>query len=653
MSATPVKVVAPFGSWVSPLSAEIVARASQGLGQIHLGDGCVYWLESRPSEGGRQVIVRASEGEGGEIEDVLPSPYNARNKVHEYGGGDYLVHQGVIYFTNYSDQRIYRLEPGGIPMAITPAGPFRYADMAVDDLRERLVAVREEHHGRGEPHNALVAMPLDGDAEPTVLAHGCDFYASPRISPDGHHICWISWNHPEMPWDGCELFLAELHPGGEAGEAIHVAGGRDESIFQPQWSPDNRLHFVSDRTGWWNLYYWNGKTARNLCKMEAEFAVPQWVFGQSTYAFAGDKEILAAYNRGGRWTLCLLEGENGQCRDMDIPFTQIESVRADAGRGYFIGSSPTRFPGVCSLETDTGKWRVLKTSGPEEFRDTDAGAETRWSLPEELHFEGANGETSHGWFYPPRSDAFEGPTGECPPLIVKVHGGPTAANSTGLDLAVQFWTSRGFAYLAVDYGGSTGYGRAYRNRLDGNWGRVDVEDCLLAARHLKYSGRVDGKKMAITGSSSGGFTVLSALAFHKDFSAGTSLYGVADLESLAHDTHKFEAHYLDRLVAPYPGGEAAYRERSPVYHAQGMCCPVLLLQGSEDKVVPPEQSESMFRILREKNLPVAYLLFEGEGHGFRRIENRKQAREAELYFYRRTFGLHDPENLPPVVIENL
>ncbi len=646
--ATPATVA--YGSWPSTISAESLARSTLGLGQIQVTEDGLFWLESRPAEGGRQVVVKAGMGEEGkESEDMFSDPYNARNKVHEYGGGDFLVHRGVLYFTHQSDQRIYRVDHSRAPQAITPEGPFRYADLAVDELRERLLAVREEHHGRGEPHNSLVALPLAGDAPPAVLAHGCDFYACPRISPDGHHLSWLSWNHPDMPWDGCELYVAELNPGGDPGAIHHVAGSREESIFQPQWSPDNRLHFVSDRTGWWNLFVWDGKKSRNLCPMEAEFALPQWVFGQSTYAFVGDESILSAYNQGGRWTLCLLNRQGGKRQDFDLPFSQIESVRADAVTGYFIASSPTCFPGICALNLSNGKLRLIKSSLTDFHID---GGSDQWALPEPIDFLGYDGQLSHAWFVPPHNPHYQGPKGESPPLIVKVHSGPTAATSTGLDLGVQFWTSRGFAVLSVDYGGSTGYGRSYRQRLDGLWGRVDAEDCLLAALYLQQAGRVDGGKMAITGNSAGGFTALSALAFHKGFSAGTSLYGVADLEALAHDTHKFEAHYLDRLVAPYPAGEAVYRERSPLHHAQGITCPVLLLQGLEDKVVPPAQSDAMFRILREKGLPVAYLRFEGEGHGFKLPANRKKARDAELYFYRRIFGLHDPDGLEPLVIEN-
>jgi dipeptidyl aminopeptidase/acylaminoacyl peptidase len=646
---------APFGSWRSPITADLIVSASVGLGQPALFGQDVYWVESRPLEGGRNVIVRRRPD--GTTTDLNPPPFNARTRVHEYGGGDYLANGETVYFANFTDQKLYRVRPGESPEALTHDDGMRYAAMTMDALRSRIICVREDHTGDGEAVNAVVAIDLDsGDQQ--VLVEGADFYSDPRVSPDGAMLAWLSWHHPNMPWDGCELHTAPFADDGSLGEPELIAGGPSESIFQPQWSPEGVLYFVSDRSGWWNLYRAKprpgapsspaerGRLIEHVASMEAEFGQPQWVFGMTTYDFDGADRIVCCFCEGGAWRLATIDAsvESPSLREIGTDFTLVRDARSHNGRAVFLGGSPSRPSGLFLLDLQTGQIETLKLASSIELDDGYI------SQPQTIEFPTEAGLTAHGFFYPPRNKDFETPTGELPPLLVMSHGGPTAATSATLRLGIQYWTSRGIAVLDVNYGGSTGYGRAYRERLNGRWGIVDVDDCVNGARNLAERGLVDGDRLAITGGSAGGFTTLAALTFRDTFKAGASHYGIGDLEALARDTHKFESRYLDGLVGPYPERRDIYLERSPIHHVEHLGCPVIFFQGLEDQVVPPNQAESMVEALRQKGVPVAYLAFEGEQHGFRRAENIKRSMEAELDFYGRMFGFIPADAIEPVQI---
>jgi dipeptidyl aminopeptidase/acylaminoacyl peptidase len=624
--------IAPCGSWASPITSDLIVASSIGVGDVQLDGGAVYWLETRPQEQGRAVVVRF--GPDGTPEDVTPSGFNVRTRVHEYGGGAYLVDGGTVYFCNDADQRLYRQQPGGAPVAITPPPSrprgLRYADGVLDRARGRMIWVREDHTtGAAEPVNTLVDLPLDGSRPPRVLASGNDFYAAPRLSRDGARLAWLEWHHPNMPWDGTELWVGSLTADGTVADKRKVAGGDAESVFQPEWSPDGVLHFISDRTGWWNLYRLAGDAAQPLYRLEAEFGSPQWTFRQSRYAFAAARRLVCSFSRDGATALAQIDLDTLAVTPVASDFTEISSLRADADDVYFRGAAPARFAAIVRLGLRSGEATILKSSNAAEV----APFEGYLARPEAVAFPTENGLTAYGFFYAPANRDFRAPAGELPPLIVGTHGGPTGAVSASLDWGTQYWTSRGFAVLAVNYGGSTGYGRAYRERLRGQWGVVDVDDCVNGARHLAASGRVDGKRMAIRGGSAGGYTTMCALTFRDVFATGASYYGISDLEALARDTHKFESRYLDGLIGPYPARRDLYEARSPVHFTERLQVPIAIFQGAEDAVVPPSQAEAIVAALEAKSLPCLYLSFDGEQHGFRRAPNIKRALDAELYFY--------------------
>ena len=648
---------APYGSWKSPITSESIVAEAVGFGGIALDGEDIYWLESRPSEGGRRVIVRRTPD--GETADVTPRPFNVRTRVHEYGEGDFSVADGVVYFANFDDQRLYRQEVGGEPQPLTPGtdpvGGLRYADFVVDGSRQRLICVHEDHTGGGhEPANTLAAVPLDGGT-PQVLVAGSDFYSAPRLSPDGGQLAWLSWNHPNMPWDGTELWVAPVEADGSLGEAELVAGGPEESVLQPAWSPDSLLYFVSDRTNWWNLYRRNGEGGVEPVTgpVELEFGKPHWVFGAHTYGFASAGRVICGANDRGTWGLYSLDTAGGRLESLNLPYSELgrADLKVDRGQAVFGAGSPTQPISILRLDLadyDTN-YRVENLRRASSTT-VDSGY---LSAPRSIEFPTEEGLTAHAFYYPPRNGDYVAPEGEKPPLLVKSHGGPTAAASQALSLSIQYWTSRGIGVLDVNYGGSTGFGREYRDRLKGRWGIVDLDDCVNGARYLVAQGEVDGDRLAIDGGSAGGYTTLAALAFRDVFAAGASHYGVSDLAALARDTHKFESRYLDSLVGPYPEREDLYLERSPIHHTEGLSCPLILFQGLEDKIVPPSQAELMFEAVRAKGLPCAYVPFEGEQHGFRRAENIRRALDGELYFYSRIFGFDLAEEVEPVAIENL
>jgi len=636
--------VTAYGSWTSPIRAEHIASSTLGLSEIEAGGEFVYWVEHRPAEGGRYVVVRW--GPGG-IVDVIDPPYNARTRVHEYGGGAYLpVGDGVI-FANFADQRLYRTAPGRTPEAFTPESEMRYADGVVDERRRRLICVREDHTHGGEPINAIVAIGLDTGGCGEVLAGGSDFYASPRLSPDGTMLAWLTWSHPAMPWDAAELHVATVSADGSLGSPRRVAGSSQESCVQPEWSPDGTLHFSSDRSDWWNLYRLVDGEVRAVAPMEAEFAGPQWRFRPSTYAFDDAGGIVCTWRRDGVSHLGRIAPGAGRVDEIETPFNDIRSLQVSDGRAWFVGGSAAGPAAVIRMDLASGGIEVIR-------RASELPIDPAYlSGPEAIEFPVGSGLTAHGLFYRPRNPDHVGPIGAKPPLLVMSHGGPTGSTSPALNLKVQYYTSRGFAVVDVNYGGSTGYGRAYRERLYGTWGQVDVNDCTCAALHLAEMGEVDPAKLLITGGSAGGYTTLAALVFRDAFAAGSSHFGVSDCEALARDTHKFESRYLDTLIGPYPARADLYRDRSPLHHADKLSCPVIFFQGLEDRIVPPAQAEQMVQALRAKGIPVAYVPFPGEQHGFRHAANIRRALEAELYFFSRVLHFDLAEEVEPVEIENL
>lgn len=637
---------APYGTWKSPITSDLIVTGSVGLYQTAIDGEDVYWMEMRPSEGGRSVIVRRSAD--GQTTDVTPPPFNARTRVHEYGGGDYTVHDGTIYFSNFSDQRLYRQSPGAEPQAITPAIEMRYAEPVIDAKRRSLFCVREDHTEAGrEAVNTITSVSLDNQDDVRVIASGNDFYSSPRISPDGTRLAWLTWNHPNMPWDGTELWVGQLDEDGALTGSERVAGRVDESIFQPEWSPDGVLYFISDRSGWWNLYRLRDGQVEPLLNIEAEFGQPQWVFGLSTYGFASASRIICTYGERGQYRLASLDTETGKPEVIETPYTDITYLRVGSKSAVFRGGSPTSPASIIELELATGETKELRRSNDLKID------EGYLSTAQPVEFPTENGLTAHAFFYPPQNKDYTATEGERPPLLVKSHGGPTSACSPTLSLSIQYWTSRGIAVLDVNYGGSTGYGRAYRERLKDQWGIVDVDDCVNGARYLAERGEVDGERLMIDGGSAGGYTTLCALTFRDTFKAGASHFGVSDAEALAKETHKFESRYLDGLIGPYPERADLYRARSPIHFAAQLSCPVIFFQGLEDKVVPPNQAEMMVEALRAKGVAVAYVAFEGEQHGFRRAENIKRALDGELYFYSRVFGFELADEVEPVEIENL
>jgi dipeptidyl aminopeptidase/acylaminoacyl peptidase len=613
-----------------------------GLSGVTVDGPDVYWLESRPSEGGRSVLVRLTPD--GSVCDVTPPPFNVRTRVHEYGGRCHTVEGGTVYFSDFADDRLYRQEPGQAPQPLTPEQETRFADLEFDSKRGRLIAVREDHREGGEPHNEVVAVSLDAARTEgsVVLATGADFYAAPRLSPDGNQLAWMEWDHPNMPWDETRLMLAQIAADGTLTGVRQIAGGPGESAQEPRWSPGGVLHFVSDRSGWWNLYRLS-PNAEALYPLEAEFSTPHWQFGTSNYAFMAEERLICAYAQGGRTLLARLErGKSGwQLTTLETPFTAATDLRVQGETVVLKAGAPDRAVCVARVGVN-GDVEVLRESSTFTVPPADL------SIPEAIEFPTEGGKTAHAFFYPPRNGSVRAPEGEKPPLLVKSHGGPTGATEAVLSLSVQFWTSRGIAVLEVNYGGSTGFGREYRQRLNGEWGVVDMQDCANAARHVAERGDADPQRLAITGGSAGGYTTLCALTFTDVFAAGASHFGVSDVEALAQDTHKFESRYMDNMIGPYPQEKALYEQRSPIHFTERLSRPVVFFQGLEDKVVPPSQARKMFDAVRSRQLLTALVEFGGEGHGFRRAENIKRALEGELEFYGQVFAF-TPADITPTL----
>jgi dipeptidyl aminopeptidase/acylaminoacyl peptidase len=647
-----VATVAPHGSWFSPITLDLVANeGGVAYGYLSVDDEGLYWLEGRPQEGGRQALVFLPHG--GSPVDVAPADFNVRTRVHEYGGGAWFRDGRTVYCSNFDDSRLYRIDrPGAEPRPITPEPPaphaWRYADGRVF-AAGRLIVCARESHGEGEPVNELVVLPTDGSAEPRVIAHGRDFYAAPRPSPDGSRLAWLAWDHPHMPFEGTDLCVGELAPDGSCANARRVAGSETESICQPEWGRDGALYFVSDRTAWSNLYVERDGEVHALTQEQAELGYPQWVFDLTRYAFLDDGRIACVFTREAADGLELLDPATGSLDRVNLPYTAFHSpsLQSHGTKLYFPATSPTEPTAVIELDIASGERTVLRRSTELELD------QSYLSLPEPVAFPGADGLTSHGFYYAPKNPEFEGPQDELPPLIVYVHGGPTAHVPPILQLSVQFFTTRGIAVVDLNYGGSTGYGREYRDRLRERWGEVDVEDSAAVARYLADRGEIDAARVEITGGSAGGYTTLLALAIRDEFAAGTSQFGVADLVTFHDDTHKFESHYDEYLVGRWPEAIELYRERSPINHADSISRPLLLLQGLDDKVVPPAQSEVIVKALEQRGVPHAYIAFAGEGHGFRKAANAKRALEAHVSFLAQIFGFEPADDLEPIEIENL
>jgi dipeptidyl aminopeptidase/acylaminoacyl peptidase len=592
--------------------------------------GCPYWLESRPAEQGRMTLLRKR---GESAEELLSAPFSVRTRVHEYGGGAFAVAGGVVIFCNDSDQQLYRLDTRSprpwTAQPITRSPELRFADLQIDLRRGRVVCVVERARPDSEPEGFIAEVGIaSGEVKP--LVRGADFYAFPRLDSQGRRLAFLSWNHPAMPWDACELWVAEVRTDGGLDSPARVAGGPCESVFQPAWSPSGALHFVSDRSGYSNIYrLTEAGTVECLCQKDAEFAAPLWVFGLSTFDWLDDGTMICVYQRHGFWRLARLK--EGSLETVATDLTELGMVFAAGRRAFFVGGSADQASALWAFDGEMAEV-VHRPAGLAPMREL-------ISNPQAIDFSTSEGATAHGLLYPPTNPDYQPLPGEKPPLIVISHGGPTGSASTALNPTIQFWTSRGFAVVDVNYRGSTGYGRAYRKLLDGNWGVYDVEDCVAGARALAAQGLVDGKRMAIRGSSAGGLTVLCALAFHDVFAVGASYYGVCDLLGLATDTHKFESHYLDSLVGPYPERADLYRARSPVHAADRISCPVIFFQGGQDRVVPPAQAEAMAKALRERGLEAPLLLFPEEQHGFRRKETVVAALGAEVAFYRRVLRI--------------
>jgi dipeptidyl aminopeptidase/acylaminoacyl peptidase len=637
--------IAPYGSWVSPISVDHLIGSSVGISAVQIDGDYVYWLEARPDQQGRTSLWRRTLS-GGEPVEITPSPAYVRDRVHEYGGGEYHVSGGTVVYSECTDGRLYAMRDDGVPSPITPEGAFRFGDIRVHLDRGLVLAVREDHSGFGEAINTIVALDLEGPNVDggTVLCSGADFYSTPELSAGGR-LAWTEWNHPNMPWDSTMIMIGSL-----GGRLITnrraIAGGPAESAVQPRWLGE-KLIFISDRSNWWNLYQWSDNDeVQPLCETDAEFCPSQWALGQRPYAIIDDDHLLCNPNRSGVQTIEVLTISDGTLRAVTAAGATASSL--DVGRRSVAAllNFPDHPAALSVLDLDRDSWTTVRSSN-EMIMDADSvsvARPVRWTSEDRL---------VHGYFYAPRNSGFQAPTDSLPPMITLIHGGPTGFAAPDFKIGYQFWTSRGFAILDVNYSGSTGFGREYRDRLKGRWGVIDVQDCISGATTMGSQRLADPARLAIRGGSAGGFTALAALTSSDIFHAGISQYGIADLEALARDTHKFESRYVDSLIGPYPQDRSSYRERSPITHLDQLSAPILLLQGSDDMVVPPQQAQMLADAARRRQLPVALIMFEGEGHGFRKAETIRAAMEAQLYFLGRIFGFEPADQVPPIPIDNL
>jgi dipeptidyl aminopeptidase/acylaminoacyl peptidase len=637
-------LLAPYGTWTSPITSAALTQDAVRLADTAIDGEWLYWLEQRPSEKGRGVVCRI--GAIGAMEALTADGQSVNSRVHEYGGGAFAVADGVVYFVDAKSQQLYRQPEGGAAQALTAADGRRHGDLFVDRTRNRLICVAEQHEAHHEARNFLLAIDLEAPHRESVLAEGHDFYAAPRVSPDGSLLTFCTWNHPDMPWESSQVILAVLNAMGAIASQQHIAGGPSESAIEPRFSPAGGLWFLSDRSGFWNLYRWHGERVVAVLDDAAEYGRPPWVLGGAQFAVLETGQAVAIRDVDGISSLVMIDAITGASTTLPVPYSDLSQLRVSQHTATFVAASPLDAPALVRLDMVTGHLSVLHHSTALRL-DPDTVSE-----PEAISYPTTGGATAHALFYAPSNAGFMGAPGELPPLIVISHGGPTTAARSFLNPLIQYWTSRGFALVDVNYRGSSGFGRAYRQALAGQWGVADVDDCVNAATYLADQSRVDRSRMAIRGGSAGGYTTLCALAFRDVFGAGASYYGIGDLAALARDTHKFESRYLERLVGPYPEAAALYAQRSPLLHVQRFSSPLLLLQGLDDKVVPPSQSSAVYEALRTRGVPVAYLPFEGEQHGFRRAATIERAIEAELYFYGKVFGFLPADHLEPIKIDN-
>jgi len=633
-----------YGSFKSPITSKMLTEGSIKFLDIFVDQDDFFISEMRPQEKGRSAILKFN---GKTFDEVLDKKFNARTKVHEYGGLSFAAKDGDIYFSNFDDQRIYKKNKKNNYIPITDIATDRYANFIIDKKRDLIFAVQEEHL-ENEVINSVVK--IDKDQKVKKIASGFDFYSSLAMSKEEKKLAFLAWNQPDMPWDGAELWIADIADNGDLKNLKKIAGSQNESIFQPRFANDGSLFFVSDRTNFWNLYRYSNDEIEALYPMDAEFGLPLWVFGMSTYDFYYENDktfIVCTYSKDGKDHLAILDVENKKLKDIKTEFTYISNLAVKGSCALFIAGSATKPTAIVSLDLKTKKYEILKKS---KELNIDIGY---ISTPEYLKFPTENDKTAYMIYYPPNNKDYFAKKKEKPPLIVKSHGGPTAQSVAILNLEIQYWTSRGFAFADVNYSGSTGYGREYRQSLYGNWGIADVDDCANAAMYLVKKNLVDENKLIIRGGSAGGYTTLAALTFRNIFKVGASYFGISDLEVFHSDTHKFEAKYDEKLIGPYPEKKQIYFERSPINFIDNLSCPIILFQGEDDKIVPPNQSQMMFDALKKKKLPGAYLLFEKEGHGFRNAQNIQKAIDSELYFYSKIFGFDLPDDIEPIKIENL
>lgn len=629
---------APYGSWRSPISAAMIAGQSLRFQDLVTAGTEIYWTESRPTERGRCALVRC--GADGQPADVPGSAdYSLRSLVNAYGGGAFTVAAGSVYFVNYrggsanTDQRLYRLSGEGAASPLTPdtEGQVCFGDLVVDTGRNLLLAVQQNSrhpNPSGYPTQSLIAVDAQAGGVPQILHQGSDFYASPCLSPDGTQLAWVAWNYPHMPWDASELWLAEIAADGTLTHPRRIAGEGEEAIFQPQWSPASTLYFCSDRDNWWNLYRWTGTAVEQVTTEKAEIGRPQWVFGMSTYAFLSEQEIVCGVCTDGLWKLGRVDTQSGRLTDLCTDWTDVSHVQRIPGGVVCFAGGPETPKSVVKLDAATGERQTLRASSL--LPDT---LTPYLSQPITISYPTTDDATAYAFYYPPRNPDFTVPSDEKPPLLILSHGGPTSAVSTLLNLQIQYFTSRGIGVVDVNYRGSTGYGRDYRLALYGTWGVADVEDCANAGRYLTMRGLADSARLAARGGSAGGYITLCLAAFHDVLAVGVSYYGISDLIALAAHTHNFEAFYADMLIGPLPEYQEVYKARSALYHAAGIRCPLLFLQGEEDTVVPPGQTMEMVKVLQQNRIPTAFQLFPHEQHGFRIAENICTALEKELEFY--------------------
>jgi dipeptidyl aminopeptidase/acylaminoacyl peptidase len=613
-----------YGFWPSSITAEQLSSASVRYAEPKIDQDTIYWLESRPSEQGRSVLVQYKNGRA---RDLLSNEFNLRTRAQEYGGACYAIGQQQIFFVNDFDQAIYLADlQTQTYQRLSPEGNFRYADLWLDRQHNRLLVIRETYSKNiTHPVTDIIALDLES-GQITSLISGQDFYSNPRVSPCGTQLSFLTWNHPSMPWDSSYCVVCSLDVNGIPTSQTIVAGGEDESVFQPQWTADNQLIFVSDKSNWWNLYLWNGKSCNTIYPMDAEFATPQWVFGMSSYGFLDNNHLLCSYTQQGQWHLATINWREKTLQKIETDCCDIGNMVCSNSQAVWIGATTYKTSSIYHWQNNSID---VLTKNSQAINSQDI------SKAVAIEFPTANQQQAYGFFYPPTNSQIESDPNRAPPVIVICHGGPTGACETGLNLKIQFWTNRGFAVVDVNYRGSTGYGRQFRDSLNYQWGIADVEDVCAAVDYLVEKGWASNNIKIIRGSSAGGFTVLAALTFSNHFSLGCSLYGIGDLEALAKDTHKFETHYLDGLVGAYPEMQNIYRQRSPIRHIEKLNCPVIIFQGLQDKVVPPNQAEAMVEALKQKNIPVDYVTFADEGHGFRQAGTIKTLYDKELAFYQK------------------